>query len=206
VIVEGAFVQNNPVPVVGEFAAAPAKGSIEGAGANSDTLMLALQASKDCRGFKLGYLAAEEFFVVNEYFLEGTTLKCRGFDGRVLQGQKAAEDNDGDTAYTLLDGVHSFQVVYGITDNSAAQDNSALPVKFINGTNLGAEKLAGSQVVAIRIAILLKADANVLISPMPAFKLVDEDPVTPSESRLFKQFETTITLRNSKNFIRSRNI
>lgn len=203
IVVEAAFVHNNPIPIVGDFSNGLAKGVIEGAGTASDTLMVSLQASQDCRGASHGY-ANEEFLVVNEYFLEGTSLKCRGFDGRVLRGLKAVVDDD--TAYTLLDDVVSFQVQYGITDNLASKDNSARPVKFIDADTLAAEKTAGALVVAIRIALLLKADSDVVISPVPSFKLLNEDPIQPSEERLYKQFETTITLRNSKNFARSRNI
>jgi type IV pilus assembly protein PilW len=203
IVVEAAFVNNNPIPVVGDFSNALTKGVIEGAGTGSDTLMVALQTTKDCRGATHGYVD-EEFMVVNEYFLDGTSLKCRGFDGRVLRGLKAVVDDD--SAYTLLDDVISFQVQYGVTDNFASKDNSARPVKFIDADTLSAEKTAGALVVAIRIALLLKADSDVLISPVPKFKLLNEEPIQPTEERLYKQFETTITLRNSKNFARSRNI
>jgi len=206
IVTEAAFVQNNPVPTVGDFVSAATIGSIEGGTGGNDTLVVAMQASQDCRGNSFGYLAGEEFFVVNEYFLDNNLLMCRGFDGRVLRGQQVAVNNDNDKAYVLLDDVYSFQVQYGVTDNSASQDNSARPVKFINADTLDVEKAAGSQVVAIRIAVLVKADSNVVISPTPYFKLLDESPLQPTEERLFKQFETTITLRNSKNFIRSRNI
>jgi type IV pilus assembly protein PilW len=203
IVIEASFVQNNPIPVVGDFVDDLTKGSIEGADGDSDVLMVVMQAAQDCRGATHGYVD-EEFLVVNEYFLDGTSLKCRGFDGRVLRGLKAAVD--GDSAYTLLDDVTSFQVQYGVTDNIISQDNSARPVKFIDADTLAAEKAAGALVVAIRIAVLLKADSDVLIDPVPKFKLLNEDPIQPAEKRLYKQFETTITLRNSKNFARSRNI
>lgn len=203
IVVEAAFVHNNPIPVLGDFSNALNKGVKEGTGSLSDTLMVALQAKKDCRGASHGYIN-EEFLVVNEYFLDGTSLKCRGFDGRFLRGFKARVDDDN--AYTLLDDVTSFQVQYGVTDNLNSQDNSARPVKFVEADRLVVEKTAGAIVVAIRIALLLKADSDVLISPVPKFKLLNEEPIQPSEKRLFKQFETTITLRNSKNFVRSRNI
>jgi type IV pilus assembly protein PilW len=140
IVVEASFIHNNPVPVVGDFSNGLTKGVKEGVGTASDTLMVALQASKDCRGANHGYVD-EEFMVVNEYFLDGTSLKCRGFDGRVLRGLKAEVDDD--SAYTLLDDVISFQVQYGVTDNVASKDNSARPVKFINADTLGAEKNAG---------------------------------------------------------------
>jgi type IV pilus assembly protein PilW len=206
IVEESTFVKNNPVPVVGDFVSGASIGAKNGTSGGSDTLVVAMQASQDCRGNHFGYAEDEEFFVVNEYFLDNTSLKCRGFDGRVLRGQQGANLNDSDNAYTLLDDVYSFQVQYGMSDVAAAQDNSARPVKFIDASTLDIEKAAGSQVVAIRIALLIKADSNVIISPVPSFKLLNENAIQPTEERLFKQFETTITLRNSKNFIRSRNI
>jgi type IV pilus assembly protein PilW len=197
---------NSPVPLPGDFIAAPAKGAIDGANGASDTLMVALQAFEDCRGLKHGYGTDEEFFVVNEYFLDGTSLMCRGFDGRVLRGQKVATGNDADKAYVILDDVYSFQVVYGVTEGFSTTDNSARPVQFIPANELAVAEAAGSQVVAIRIAVLLKGDSDLIIDSPMQFKLLNEYAITPSEKRLFKQFETTITLRNSKNTIRSRNI
>ncbi|MGJ8681983.1 PilW family protein [Paraglaciecola sp.] len=205
-VVEAAFVLNTPVPLPGDFASAAAKGAIEGGTGASDTLMVSMLATQDCRGLRFGYAANEEFFVVNEYFLDGSSLKCRGFDGRVLQGQKVAVGNDSDKAYTILDDVNSFQVQYGITDDFANTDNSARPVQYVTADALAAAKVAGAEVVAIRVAVLVKADSDIVISPTPSFKLLNEAPITPSDKRLFKQFETTIILRNSKNKIRSRNI
>jgi type IV pilus assembly protein PilW len=203
VVVEAAFVQNNAIPLAGDFADALAKGATEGADGDSDKLMVMLQATQDCRGAQHGYVD-EEFLVVNEYFLDGNALKCKGYDGRVLRGLKAQVDTD--TAYVLLDDVVNFQVQYGITDNFASNDNSARPVKFIDADDLAAEKAAGAIVVAIRIALLVKADSDVKITPTPSFKLLNEETFQPAENKLYKQFETTITLRNSKNFARSRNI
>lgn len=206
VAIEGAYVQNNPIPIVGDFSADGTIGAIEGNGGANDTLVVSVQAQTDCRGYKLGYADTEEFFVVNQYYVVGTALQCRGFDGRVLRGQKNAVGNDGNQAYTLVDDVISFQVQYGVTNTLASQDNSSRPVRFVTADALSALRASGSQVVAIRIALLLKADSDINIDPTPSFKLLDETAFQPSEKRLYKQFETTITLRNVKNFIRSRNI
>jgi type IV pilus assembly protein PilW len=203
---EAYFVTNSPVPALGDFAGNAAIGAIEGVDGASDTLVVAMQGTQDCRGVTHGYADDQEFFVVNQYFLDANSLKCRGFDGRVLQGQKVAVDNDADRAYTLLDDVYSFQVQYGISADFSSSDNSARPVQFITADALDAAKASGAQVVAIRIALLLKADADIEIAQSTGFKLLDEAVFTPSESRLFKQFEVTVTLRNSKNTVRSRNL
>lgn len=206
IVTESAYVLNSPIPLPGDFNNADAKGAIEGGDDANDTLMVAMQAYEDCRGLKHGYSLDEEFFVVNEYFLDGSTLKCRGFDGRVLRGQKIAVGNDADKAYVILDDVYSFQVLYGITDDFTNTDNSARPVQYITADALGAAKASGAQVVAIRIALLVKADSELNIDSSISFKLLNEKAIAPPEKRLFKQFETTITLRNSKNTVRSRNI
>ncbi|GAC14422.1 PilW family protein [Aliiglaciecola lipolytica] len=206
VVLENAFVRNHPVILPGDFNAFNDVGSVQGASGTNDKVAIALQARTDCRGYKLGYAEQEEFFVVNEYFVDGKTLKCRGFDGRVLRGQKAAVGHDSHAAVTLLDEVESFQVQYGYTNNLLTGDNSARPVSYVTADQLPAVLDDDGQVVAIRIAVLIKGDAEVSLISVPSFKLLNETAISPSEKRLFKLFETTITLRNVKNFMRSRKV
>ncbi len=108
IVTEADFVRNHPVVLPGEFVAFGDVGSKQGAFGASDAVAVSLMASADCRGYKLGYLADEEFFVVNEYFLQGNELKCRGFDGRVLRGQKVAVGHDNHNPITLVDDVRRF--------------------------------------------------------------------------------------------------
>ena len=206
IVEEAAFLQNHPIPLPGDFPRDATIGAVQGANGANDTLVISLQAERDCRGYKLGYDDDEEFFVVNQYFVDGTQLKCRGFDGRVLRNQKNPEGNNGDAAFTLLDDVHSFQVQYGLTNNLTTGDNSGRPISFVTADQLGNALAAQSQVVAVRIALLVKGDGEVIIDPVPNFKLLNEQPVQPADKRLFKQFETTVTLRNVKNFMRNRKI
>lgn len=206
VVDEGNYVKNHPVALPGDFASRATLGSKEGTSGANDTLVVGMQALRDCRGFKLGYDARAEFYVVNEYFIDGTSLKCRGFDGRYLRGQKAAQGHAGHAAYTLLDDVISFQVLYGITRHDINGDNTARPTRFVSADQIAAELGAGGQVVAIRIALLLTGDGEITVDSVPKFRLLDAPLVQPSEKRLYKQFETTITLRNSKNFMRSRKV
>lgn len=203
---EASFVQNHPIILPGDFANALTLGSTQGASGANDTLVAGMQGGQDCRGYKLGYLGAEEFYVVNEYFVEDNKLKCRGFDGRVLRGQRAAVGNNGDAAFTLLDDVYSFQVVYGVTNSAVAADNSARPVRYVTANQLAAEIAGGSQVVAIQIAILLKGEGQVYIDQVSTFKLLNEAEITPSDHGLYKQFDTTISFRNVKNFLRSNKV
>lgn len=206
-IAEAGFVNNNPVPVKGNFPSPmELKGAKEG-GKNllgkeqSDILMIVLQADTDCTG--AAHISGGQYIVVNEYFLQSNSLKCRGFDGRKLL---SSEYSANTTAYTLLDNVESFQVLYGVTDNIVSTDNSGRPIKFITAAKLPAEKNAGAVVVAIRIALLLKGDSDLTISSGPTLRILGENVQIDDVSNLYRLFETTITLRNSKNFVRSRNI
>jgi type IV pilus assembly protein PilW len=196
VVEEAAFLQNRPVILPNDFAGQPGIGSLQGAGGANDTLVVAAQAERDCRGFKLGYDQDEEFFVVNRYFVDGTTLRCVGYDGRVLRGQRGAVGNNGDLAVPILDEVYGFQVLYGISR----------PVRYVTADQLALERTLESAVVAIRIAILVKGDSPVVIDPIPSFKLLNEPVQTPDSTGFYRKFETTITLRNVKNFLRSNNL
>lgn len=206
VTLESAYVLNHPVILPGDFLAFPEVGSIQGVAGANDKVAVSLQGAVDCRGYKLGYGDNEEFFVVNEYFVDGRALKCKGFDGRVLRGQKLPVGHDSHASVTLLDEVESFQVLYGYTDNLITGDNSARPVGYVTANQLPAILANNGQVVAIRLAVLVKGDAEVSIDNSPKFKLLNEAAVNPTDRRLFKQFETTITLRNVKNFMRSRKV
>ena len=206
IVDEAAFLQNRPVILPNDFPSEPDIGSVQGAGGANDVLVVAAQGQRDCRGFKLGYQEEEEFFVVNRYFVQGTTLRCVGYDGRVLRGQKGPEGNNGDAAVPILDEVYGFQVLYGISNHDDTVANSARPVRYVTADRLAFERTIDSAVVAIRIAILVKGDSPVVIDPIPSFKLLNEPAQTPGETGFYRQFETTITLRNVKNFLRSNNV
>lgn len=201
---ESAFVQNHPVVVPNDFVNNLGLGSVQAVSGGNDTLVVGMQGLRDCRGYKLGYLENEEFYVVNEYFVEDNKLKCRGFDGRVLRGQKVAAGNNGDAAFTLLDNVLNFQVLYGISANAGTNDNTGRPTNYVTADQLAAERVLGSHVVAIRIALVVEGDGEAYIDPVPSFKLLNEPVYTPPGHRLYKMYETTVTLRNMKNFVRAR--
>jgi type IV pilus assembly protein PilW len=169
-------------------------------GAN-DHLVVSLQGARDCRGYKLGYAADEEFYVVNEYFVDGDQLKCRGFDGRVLRGQKPAIGHNGHAAFTLLDNVLSFQALYGITDPVDAAGRSR-PVRYVDASQLPAAYASNAQVVTIRLAIVIKGDGQVFLDQPATFKLLNENSITAPDNGMYKAFETTVTLRNVRNFAR----
>lgn len=198
---EEAFVRNRPIPIPGTFVSRAALGATQGANGANDTLVVSLQAGQDCRGFNLGYDADEEFYVVNEYFVADNKLKCRGFDGRVVRGKKSAVGHNGHAAYTILDDVYSFQVTYGIA-NPLRNNGETLPTRYIDASGLAAAYAANHQVVSLRLAILVKGEGDISLDEAKHFKLLNEDPITAPDKGLYKAFETTVTLRNMRNFVR----
>lgn len=198
---EESFVRNHPVPIPGDFITRPALGALQGNSGASDHVVVGMQAARDCRGYKLGYAVDEEFYVVNEYFVDAGKLKCRGFDGRVLRGQKPAVDHNSHSAFTLLDNVLSFQALYGVTD-PADIDGHSRPVRYVDASELGAIYAANAHVVTIRLAIVIKGDGEVFLDQAATFKLLNENSITAPDNGMYKAFETTVTLRNMRNFAR----
>lgn len=198
---EESFLRNHPIPIPGDFVGRLLLGSTQGVDGGSDTLVVSLQAQKDCRGFTLGYDAGEEFYVVNEYFVSDGKLKCRGFDGRVLRGQKAAEGHNGHAAYTILDDVLNFQVSYGIAD-PVNNNGETVPTKYIDASGLDAAFDDNKQVVGIRLAIVVKGEGDISLDQNLSFKLLGEASFDAPDKGLYKAFETSVTLRNMRNFVR----
>lgn len=199
---EESFVRNHPVPLAGDFIDRVELGAEDGADGSNDTLVVGLQGLRDCRGYKLGYADDEEFYVVNEYFVSDNKLKCRGFDGRVLRGQRAAVGHNNHAAFTILDDVYSFQVTYGLADPTA-NNNQTTPVRYVSAANLAAALSSGQHIVNIRLAMVIKGEGDIRLDKEASFKLLDEDSYTAPDKGLYKAFETTVTLRNMRNFARS---
>lgn len=198
---EESFLRNHPIPIAGDFSARPLLGSTQGVDGASDTLVVSLQAQRDCRGFTLGYDPGEEFYVVNEYFVSDGKLKCRGFDGRVVRGQKVAQGHNNHAAYTILDDVLSFQVSYGVAD-PLSNNGETLPTQYIDASGLAAAFGASQQVVSLRLAVVVKGEGDISLDQELTFKLLNEDSLTAPDKGLYKAFETTVTFRNMRNFVR----
>lgn len=189
---EAFFVRQHPVVLVNEFSSRAALGIANGADGSNDRLVVVGQHNVDCRGYHLGYATGEEFPVVNEYFVAEGTLKCRGFDLRVLRGLRTAVGHNNHAAYSLLDGVESFQILYGID----ALNNGRVS-QYVTADNV----LASEQVIAIRIGMLLKSTDAINVNNTQSFAVLNEAPILPESSHVYRQFENTILLRNMKYYV-----
>lgn len=185
--IEAGFIHRHPVLLPNTLASWPSLGSSEG---NHDVLVVVGQARQDCRGYSLGYSSGELFPVVNEYYLADNSLRCRGYDLRVLQGYRSAVGHNNHNAVTLAEDVMDWQVLYGIADeNSAGQ-----AVQYLKANQL----TTTSHVVTLRIALLLRSENELNIQVQRPIKLLDNTAYTPTDGYLYRQFETTILLRNLK--------
>lgn len=198
---EESFVRNHPIPIPGDFIERPALGAQQGIDGSDDVLVIALQADRDCRGYKLGYDDTSSFFTVNEYFVSDGKLKCRGFDGRYLRGQKAAVGHNNHAAFTLLDDVESWQITYGITDSSTNTDDG-IASRYVHAGLLSNAYANGEQVVSVRVAIVIKGEGDMELDSTFTYTLLNEETQSASDNGLYKVFETTIMLRNMRNFVR----
>ena len=200
IIAEEVFVQGRAVNIAGDFNQRPGLGSIQGADGAPDTLVVSRSGSRDCRGFPLGYNGDEFFHVVNEYFIQNERLMCRGFDGRFLRGLKAAVGHDNHNAFPLLDGVVDFQVQYGVAfPQLAPAEQASRPLQYVTADALPIVRGNQGHVVAVKIALLVRGDGNVRLDQIGEFKLLNENLGPAPDNAYYRQFETTISLRNVKN-------
>jgi type IV pilus assembly protein PilW len=183
---EAAFIRRHPLIMPGDFSSRSSLGSQNN---TQDTLVVSHQATRDCRGYVLGYDGIEEFPVVNEFFVEDNVLRCRGFDLRVLRGMRTAVGHNSHSSIALLDGVVSFQVMYGLGDRLSGQIT-----RYVNASNM----TDPTEVVALRLALLLQSPESINVDNTHTFKLLDADAIRPAGPFVYRQFETNILLRNTR--------
>ena len=175
-------------------------GSVDG-GAGTDTLVIGYLGDRDCGGSTHGYGGL--FYLVNRYWLEDGTLYCQGLNGRNLRAGGNGENSDSSQNKALLNNIVDFQVSYGVNrpDNTLPIPYTGQPNSYVNAANLPAEMLAGAEVVAVRIALLVRSDVALNQSVEREFKLLGQAKEGYEDGFVYKQFETTIVLRNNFNRI-----
>lgn len=187
-------------PVTANDQGTPGPASTDGAGvlAKSDQIVvqhLALTDTVDCEGNSV----TAGNYVVSRYFVGPDAannnipaLMCDGAssDGTTLTGY--------DTATALLDGVDSFQILYGIDDG---QNGSAQVAQYISATAYNA--LATKPVIlSVRIALYMQSQerAGDVRPPSSDLQVLDTTIAqgsVPDDALMRRLFVTTINLRNA---------
>jgi len=193
--IEGRFIKDHPVVLEADFALEPTLGSKEGTGSNPDSLVINMMDVDSCTGSNFDFADGSEFHTVNEYFLDETTLRCRGHDGRFLRGLKP--NGASGQSVALLENVHNFQVLYGISQPTAGVETGAV-TSWISADRLVAFVNADGSlpVVGIKLAMLIKNDDDIVIENTRSLKMLGHDKFTPSDDGLYRVFETVIVFRN----------
>lgn len=196
------FVTEHSIILPGDFDNLAALGSVDG-GNGSDTLAIGYLGNRDCGGDAHGRgndAANSLFYVVNRYFIDDGVLYCQGYDGRSI---RLAGTGDSNGSVPLLNNIVDFQVSYGIN-----RPNNALPIpytgqpsSYVNATNLGAAINVGAEVVAVRIALLVRSDVSLNQAYERQFKLLGQSIDKYADGFVYKQFDTAIVLRNNFNRI-----
>lgn len=186
---EAIFVRQHPIIMLSTFASWSALGIIDRDSSGSDELVITRQNIRDCRGYRLGYSVDTEFPVVNQYYVEDETLRCRGFDLRVLRGLKVATGHNRHNSIALLQGVVSFQVLYGLGDANTGQ-----VTRYVTASELSDPM----RVVVLRMAVLLRSPETINVNNTHDFIILDNSAIQPSGNHIYRQFETTVTLRNAR--------
>lgn len=199
IVAEAAYVENHPVALPGDFSTKTALGSVQTTSGGSDKLVVSLLNHEDCTGNSHGY-TGREFHVVNHYFVSGSTLKCTGYDGRVLLGIKSQSVDP--ITVTLLDNVESFQVQFGVSDVITSSNGQA--VTYVTADEIDNLRALNQQVVSLRWAIMLKSYQNeVRQTQAQKYALLNEASKTMTTDHYYQVFSKTLALRNMKNFVRS---
>lgn len=186
---ETVFVRQHPIILPNTFASRMDLGIVDRTVSGSDELVITTQTTRDCRGYSLGYSSGTEFPVVNQYYVEDGILRCRGFDLRVLRGQKVATGHNGHNSIALLDGVISFHVLYGLGDTNTGQVQ-----RYVSANEL----TDPMQVVVLRLAVLLRSPETINVNNTREFMILDNTALQPNGNYIYRQFETTVSLRNTR--------
>lgn len=171
-----------PAPVIN--ASSPSiPAASDGAGGGNDRLTISYHGFRDCEGNPAA--ATNRSLVVNTYWVDDDRkLRCRG--------NKAVPLTSG---VTLLDGVESFQVLYGM--DTTPNDQVAFASQYVPADQLSSHFTSDHLVLSVKIAMLLEKDAPAIGSgPEKTFYLLDTSKEVDTSQMLYQQFSTTVALRN----------
>lgn len=204
---EAVFIVENAIATATSFLIFPLITSTEG-GELPDTIVVNSIGSKSCTGTNFDYNDGELFHVVDQYYLDGTTLRCKSYDGRYLLGLKS----NTRTSYSvsLLENVYDFQVEYGVELNneiSAEGIEELSPEQdfiWVNADSLTTLLIEESvnqstriRIRAVNIELVLGVETVNRLSQKVPIKLSSHNVFTVPDNLLIRKFETIIVLKAS---------
>jgi type IV pilus assembly protein PilW len=194
---EANFITAYPIATELSFSLYPLIASLEGGDA-PDQITINTSADKSCTGSNFDFNDGELFHVVNQYYLEETTLRCKSYDGRYLRGLKS---NGGyNYSVSLLENVYDLQIQYLIKVHAANDGNSSNSERFVwvNANQLSTYLSAVTELVAVNLAVLIGSPVLTKLQKHRQVRLLSNDSYEAPENILVRQFSTIITLNNNQ--------
>lgn len=182
-------------------------GALTGLLQNSDQLVvqyLAMNDTVDCEGNTVaaGRVLVARYFIRAD--LDGTpSLACDGgnHDGTTLDAVVGRAY--GDAGAILLNGVDSFQVLYGVDDRivDGTGNGVARIARYIDAGTYSALAAPRPTILAVRLGIYMHSMERATNSPPPPANVMVLDGIIPAanipnDGFLRRLFITTISLRN----------
>jgi len=146
-------------------------------GSGNDRLTFSYHGAVDCEGDSL--LPLQETIVINTYWVDDENqLNCAG------------NLNAGNSGVTLLRGVRSFQVLYGI---DTERDGKAFVSQYVTADDLDLEP-----VLAVKIGVLMEADLPSMSNAEQeqTFYILDSEVDVDEGRTMRRQFQSTVAVRN----------
>ena len=152
-----------------------------GSASDCDAIQIRYFGVTDCLGVEVDGGAVA--LVTNTYTVQDGEFRCTGVDG---------------DATTLFGNVESFQLLYGIDDRDAGGTAGTTPDGLIDRYLAAADIPAGSNVLAVRYAILLRSNSeNTLdVDTTRQYTLLNEDELEFTDRRLRVLFSGTVPVSN----------
>ena len=174
----GTVLQGTIPPVVLD----PASAHGHSQNGTNDQLVIQYYGTSDCQGTA----SPTEVHIVNRYYVTGNSLLCSG--------------NLSSGTVTLLDGVESFHVQYGLDTN---KDDTLGVTQFANASSTMLDPSApgaddAPALVALRLAVLLSSSEAGLHVPSGSTThyILDQTITSPNDRSIRRAFSTTVHIRN----------
>ncbi|SDS65449.1 type IV pilus assembly protein PilW [Halopseudomonas litoralis] len=174
----GTILQGTIPPVILD----PASPNGHSQNGTNDELVVQYFGTADCQGTT----SATEVEIINRYFVQGGALLCSG-------------NRSGGTV-ELLNGVESFQVLYGL-DTDKNETLSVTTYANASATMLDPSEAGADDapvLVSIRLAVLLQSEELTQQAPSSAttHHVLNQRITSPSDRRIRRVFSTTVHMRN----------
>lgn len=165
-------------PLLGSICGAATPCATNGAGTNSDTFAVRYAGAFDCTG-----AAVAGGVVENRFFVDPDTqqLMCQG--------------NGGGPAQPLAAGIANMQVLYGVPVNDSTRE----PARFLTANQAAASPVAIMyRVKAVRISLLLTADADTLPAPVADPYQLEDISIVFDDLRMRRVMSLAVPVPNAE--------